>query len=676
MNSAALLVAVVCVLTMGLTPPAEAKSAPGTDVVSVDFANGGEAGIDVVAENADVMPNIPGIGDGDPLGRGLVVNGIDPQRQWMRLASLRITDEAFLAADHAAVDLEVAYHLPAWGAVEVEVRTGNGWRSVTQLWGDSKNWKTVTVRLTPEDMTGDMPIRFAAANGTLHLKYVRLTGYRASGPNVHWDRLLIVDELTPTTPDGLFAFTPGDVGTRVKVSNVAGEAAKVDWSLQLFDQSGQGVAQDSGTATVPAGSSSRFLATLDTAGLPLGPYRGELALSVDGVSAGVTPIVLGLIDDGPRTLPRAADGDAYWFGLDASHGSLNPSGTPIMYAYYDLMGVDILRGTPNTSESIAGLSDLDALAQRMYKLAEHGMRASFIMFPDDWRKDGTAYENDRLKRLERLAAVADRFGGQGVGEVPMMELGNEPDLPQFYGDPVEQYVDAYHAAYDAIKATTGGQKTDVGIGGLCFHSAVGDRNARRILELLEPDKVDAWTYHAHGPGVESERKGYERQVDAIRRHVRGNVDEQLAKPMYETESGVAAAGFDNAQEQARTTVEKQVYAMSVGMRTLMYFRLVFGGPEGSYSMTMRLDASEDHARGEWNQPRASVLAYRQLVRQLRHHEFVTMVDAGVSGVEAYLFARDDRRVLVTFNTEPRRHTLFVRTGPTDAATITDMYGNA
>ncbi|MEM6313865.1 MAG: hypothetical protein AAF743_07245, partial [Planctomycetota bacterium] len=433
-----------------------------------------------------------------------------------------------------------------------------------------------------------------------------------------------------------------------------------------------------GTATIPAGSSSRFVVPFDATDWPFGPYRSTLSLTVDEQVVREIPIWVGIID-GERVLPRARENDVYWFGLDVSAGADIDAGNDISYAYYDLMGVDVLRGVPRSTENADSHALLD---EQMARLAEHGMRSGFNLFPDDWRAEGKRYDQQHALRLERLADVAERYGGQGVGQIPFIELGNEPDLPFFYGRPVEDYVAAYHAAYDAIKQSPGGQATLVMTGGLCFHTDIGNKRARRIIELLDPDKVDAWAFHGHGAGVEAERAAWQRQVDAVRDHARGDSTAQRAKPFIETESGVSGMSPTALAEQARTTVEKQVFAQSVGMPTLLYFRLYIAGGAAGYTMTEQAAPG-----GAWNQPRPSVLAYRHLVQRLRHHRFVRLVDAGVEGVEAYLFEETDaadnatgRKTLVAFSTLPRRHGLLVRLGAADAAVDTpvafDMYGNA
>ncbi|MEM7809018.1 MAG: hypothetical protein AAF561_12990, partial [Planctomycetota bacterium] len=312
-------------------------------------------------------------------------------------------------------------------------------------------------------------------------------------------------------------------------------------------------------------------------------------------------------------------------------------------------------------------------------LEERGMRSAYIAFPDNWRLDGDAFEKDRQKRIDGFAELAAEFAGTGPGQIAFFELGNEPDLPFFYGDSTEQYVESYHMAFDAIRTADPERGALVMNGGLCFHTDIGDRRAREIVSLIDTDKLDVWAYHGHGPGVEAEREAYERQVHAVRDHASGDVEKALAKPYLETESGFNATNVAGIEEQARTAVEKQVYAMSEGMPSLYYFRLYMEGTlrTAGYGMTQKIN------RGEHNQPLASVLTYRNLVRQLRNADFSRIVEAPDAGVEAYLFdgrsGSSERRTMVLFKTNPGVASLMLRLQDAAVAgdvSALDMYGNA
>ncbi len=159
------------------------------------------------------------------------------------------------------------------------------------------------------------------------------------------------------------------------------------------------------------------------------------------------------------------------------------------------------------------------------------------------------------------------------------------------------------------------------------------------------------------------------------------MEAKLATPMLETESGFAASNDAGVAEQARTAVEKQVYAMSVGMDSLYFFRLFMeGGYTGGYGMTRRLPG------GEFNQPLASILSYRHLVRRLPNANFVKQLPTNDTGLIMYLFehvkadgALDGRKTVVSFNTNPKvsSATLLLQSGQdlSDAAKAFDMYGN-
>ncbi|MEM7809696.1 MAG: hypothetical protein AAF561_16420, partial [Planctomycetota bacterium] len=119
-----------------------------------------------------------------------------------------------------------------------------------------------------------------------------------------------------------------------------------------------------------------------------------------------------------------------------------------------------------------------------------------------------------------------------------------------------------------------------------------------------------------------------------------------------------------------------LYAMSVGMPSLYYFRLFMeGGHDGGYGMTVAQNGDE------FFQPKPSILAYRHLVQRLRGFEFVQKLDVGVDGIEAFAFRKigSNEKTLVAFSTKPQTVGLLVQlqaaAGVRDAFTF-DLFGNA
>lgn len=121
----------------------------------------------------------------------------------------------------------------------------------------------------------------------------------------------------------------------------------------------------------------------------------------------------------------------------------------------------------------------------------------------------TQYAEDGMDPEKRAAQLATKtrflgdFARDYAGRITYYELGNEPDLAFFYPGPVEEYVDSFKQMRAAIKEAD--PNAVVMVGDLSFHGEEGDRRARRIIELMGTDGVDAWAYHGHGVGYGEEK---------------------------------------------------------------------------------------------------------------------------------------------------------------------------
>ena len=321
----------------------------------------------------------------------------------------------------------------------------------------------------------------------------------------------------------------------------------------------------------------------DTTGWPLGPYDGRLELFLN--DQGTNPICtravrLGVVST--ARLEKARPGE-FLYGLDPANSGFVSTHGPDAFAYYRLMGVDILRniwdkGMPETVEN-AG--------QALKELAAEGVQGMIMTDPPKSPNPDTR-ARQLLEKETLLKEIARRYAGRGPGKLRYFELGNEPDLPDFYPRPISEYLESYNGMYEAIKAGAKSKgladdDTVVMNGGLSFANKEADRRAREFLDLVNIQKMDAIAYHGHGPGIGAERKAYERVYAAANSAKKGG------KAYEETESGVF--GNDRAALilQARTAVEKMVYGQSVGLPTFFYFRLFMeGGVESGYGMTDRL----------------------------------------------------------------------------------------
>ena len=157
-------------------------------------------------------------------------------------------------------------------------------------------------------------------------------------------------------------------------------------------------------------------------------------------------------------------------------------------------------------------------------------------------------------------------------------------------------------------------------GGLCFAGDDGFRRAHEFLATVPADELDGVALHAHGPGWQSEA----RIVDLVRNALKAR---NLARPLVDTETGLAAHTPVQQRLQARTCVQKMVYAQEQGLLTMYWFRLFISGGDADY--TNSIDVA---------QPRSVILAYRTLVKTLRHQRFIKRLDLGRSEWHAYVFA--------------------------------------
>lgn len=463
------------------TPLDELRAIPGIDVVEVTF-DGREPQEHGLAVHGSLPKplKVSFPKSGTEIAWGTQASADD--RPWMRHFPLDITDEAFRDADHAAVDIYVTYHLAAWSGLQVEASTSEGLKVVDNGWGNTSNWRTEFTAADDVDFTADGPhLRVAGANGTLYIKRVRLIGYKRSGPDVRWDRLLRPRSLEAGTSDGIFAFAPGEGQARLAVENLATQDKDLDYTFSISTLGDESVVhQSSGKVTIGGASTESIDMSFDASDWKLGPYVGSIVVNDSDASEPMLslPLTLGVIDGETRRLERARGNASYWFGLDAANNEIFKTGTDQSFAYYDLLGVDILRGVPHASKG--KVSSVSHISDMMGKLADHDMRSAYIAWPDAWQKNGSEYEKDREKRVGALAALAAAYGGREPGKIPYFEIGNEPDLTFFYGRPAKDYVESYHMAYDAIRDADPEHKAMVMHGGLCFHGSDGDRRAPRL----------------------------------------------------------------------------------------------------------------------------------------------------------------------------------------------------
>ncbi|MEM6332189.1 MAG: LamG-like jellyroll fold domain-containing protein [Planctomycetota bacterium] len=591
---------------------------------------------------------------------------------WLRELNLNFTDERFREGRMPIVDIEVLARHNVWAGIHLFADTASGSREVGWTWGGSPEWKLLKVELddaffgardhgNPDDQrrADGYDLRLFGAHQPLHVRRITVRGYARSG-EVDWTRLLRVDR--PRGRDthgnaGLMMFAnDGEVALDLPIRNVALEDAQANFRLRVYGDDGRLLGETAGDMQIATESSAVGVARLSPKGWGLGSfvYRYDVLLP-DGTPIRTIEGRLGVYSGKPK-LAKAED-DEFLYGLQHADNPLDPQNA----AWLDLLGVDILRGVVPHQAMDEDRSRTDA---QISQLAGRGIRVMPVFDPP---KPGSPINYvpegmdpaQRERELSRKEAFLESFARDYAGRVVYYELGNEPDLPFFYPGPVEEYVDSFRRMRAAIKRAD--PAAVVMTGGLCFHTEVGDRRARRIIELLSPDGVDAWAYHAHGAGYEAERDGWERQREATAAFDADHL------PFIETETGMAAIGPTQVREQARTVVEKFVYSQSKQMPAMFFFALHFQDGQGPYTMA-------EHQL----EPRPSVMAYRSLVQALRGHEFVEHVAGVPSHIRAYRFASSDgaSQRVVAWSVEDRSAEL--RLGLGDSASdveVIDMFGN-
>lgn len=612
---------------------------------------------------------------------------LEPAMPWTRSFRFRVSDPIFQKGGRPAVDIEMTYHLSARATVTVSADTAQGAEQVKRTAGNTKEWRTVRFPVDnayfgQREHSGasgmsvsGFDLRINGANSDLYLRRVRIIGYDPE-KNVSWPRMLRIRELTTSRPGNVLAYPQGSgQALGIPVQNLARVERPLHYRACISGYDDKVRFSTSGEISVPASGTQNIALSFDTTDWPLGPYECALELfpgAEENKPVLTRTIRLGVISG--ATLEKAREGE-FLYGLDPANSYNDPPQTPTGFAYYRLMGVDILRTLHNKGEP----ETAEAVARALRMLGAEDLRA--MVFLDPPKDADPARRAAELARKEALLEEITRLHvGGGPGKLRYFELGNEPDLPFFYPGTITEYLDSFYGMYDAIKrgAAAAGAAEDATVvmnGGLSFAGPVGDRRSREFLELVDPAKLDAIAFHGHGPGIEAERTSYER-VHAVAAEY-GKAD----RPFIQTESGFAGHERRGLEEQASTVVEKMVYAQSKGFPLFIYFRLFHKGAK-DFLYTMTTDFVEPHP---------AVLSYRNLVERLRHHRFVKTLDfdaeAGTDGVDAYVFAEEDdkgeptgRKAFVAFCEKSAQYDLMLRLDDSAAAVksarVYDLYGNS
>ncbi len=585
--------------------------------------------------------------------------GSNPDAGWGRTMRFVIKDAAFKNGARPAVDVEIEYMLDAWGGVDIFADTKSGTRRIGSGWGGSKRWQKVSFRIDDayfgerahqgkpgENETLGFDIGINGINSDLLIRSIKIKGYDLD-TNVNYARMMKLDGIE--TANDLLLFRPNkQESLTYRFVNLARRPLDVSYTLAMSDFGNKPVLSRKGAIHAAGSAETRIPFTIPTTGLKNGVYRVRLVVQEKSAKGVPDKTILEresyLGVASPTKLTKAKPGE-FLFGLDAQLGSVH--NYPRLLKWSQIMGADIVRGFDDSNNWAQTKSVLDTLAS-------YGLQTSLI--------NGPEWDADANRRKERVAEKAKYFEelARRFPAVKYFELGNEPDLLSFYRGDIKTYAGDYAILYDAIKR--GNPNAVVMNGGLSFAGEEGKKRSREFVELVDASKIDAWAYHGHGIGAKAERDALTRMQATAREFGKGD------KPYIETESGVAARTPAQEVMQARTAVQKLVYAQSAGLPFLHWFRLLMF--EEDYG-NLRTD----------QEPRPAVLSYRATVEALRGYKFDRMVETGVPDVFAYQFQQNggNGRVCVLWTEKPidRTVTLAVGSGkvPVAPLTVRDMFGN-
>jgi len=594
-----------------------------------------------------------------------VLQGSAQDVPWARSVLLTIKDDDFKNGKQPAIDIDIEYRQTFDSPVECRVDAEKGSRNVGGGWGRNERFQTYHISLNDAFLgarshgspVGDMQtdgydMRINSFGTDFIIRSVKVTGYDLDN-DVDYTRLLRLEAIE--TPNDLLLFHPDEKHViNYKFWNIARKPLDAEYSFEMKTRSGKTLNRAGGKIRIEGSSHFQIPYNLDTAGLPYDVYSLHFILKPSG-EASAEPIVdresyLGVATS--TTIAKAAPGE-FLYGLDAALGDVH--GYTRLLKWMDAMGVDIVR------HGIDDNISPDLVAQQLATFESHGLQVLAIHDPPKDIEPGRRQQVLQQK-IGLVGTLAARFP-----QIKFWELGNEPDLTFFYPGPIENYAEDFAKMYDAVKQAN--PAATVMNGGLSFAGAEATARSRRFVEVVDPARIDAFAYHGHGPGASAEREALER-IRAVA-HEYG----KTGKLYIETESGVAARTESQEQMQARTCVQKMVYAQSQKVPLFIWFRLLM--------------FAEDYGNLRTDQePRPSVLAYRTMVETLRAHTFSRELDLGKPGLAAHLFqltgaasnaSQPANRACVLWVEQPATHTAYIRLADKAESLhdvrIRDIFGN-
>ncbi len=599
---------------------------------------------------------IKGVRVGDHATGAIILRQDSAEQPWARSLFVNLTDASLRNGNFPVIDVSTVFRQPFDTGVELNVDTVDGGKKVDTEWGRSEKWRLLdksidNAFLGARDHGGD-PAKFPVDGHDFRVNtYANDAAIRAfwvravpRTGDVDWNRLFRFRGIE--TAKNIFVYAPEESATfDYRFENLAKVPTTVQYSVRLEAFDGREIWTREGELEVPGTSKIGVPVSFEGKGLAHGIYR----LIFRGTRVGSdTPLVdrsttFAISDLNPIAPVAAGD---FLYGLDVIYGKATAE--PAHLEWADFMGADIIRDLGRAPHQL-GTIEAD-----LAKLGEKNLQAMVMVTPA-WNSD----PDQRRDQTAKVAGDLERMSAKFKDRITFYEIGNEPDLRFFYDGPTSAYVEDYETYYDAIKR--GNPAAVVMNGGLSFHMEDGRKRSEEIIRAINPNKIDAWAYHAHGPGIRAEREGYERMLQAIKEA------DQVMRPLVDTESGVAASNPAQEWEQARTVIEKLAYAQSVGMPAFFYFRLRMDDGDKHYTMTQNV-----------SEPRPSILAYRTMVATLRHHRFVAPVELTHPGSTGFFFQQPSGpgKAAVFWTGDEAITTQNVDLGPGAAdARIVDMMGD-
>ena len=259
-----------------------------------------------------------------------------------------------------------------------------------------------------------------------------------------------------------------------------------------------------------------------------------------------------------------------------------------------------------------------------------------------------------------VRAVARRYP-----QIRYYEIHNEPDLSDFWGGTIEQYLALWQTGYRAIKAEN--PDAIVMNGGFAWmnnsHNAAASQGfARAFLERAEP-RPDAIAYHIHSDfaGTVGNNATWQQ---AVRDTKTGEI------PAWLNEAGFSNWGGRSDAMQAEIIWKKMVYANAMGDAAYQLFELRNRGWDAR-----EVEQNYGIARQDGS-PKAALVAANVVLEQLAGRPFVADLKPG-AGFYAYLWGDAREKTLALWH-EKQHGSGLPRLVKTSAKTveIVDIMGNA